>query len=71
MIDFFQMIGTVLKTILNLVITFVESIVQFFTLCFEFVSYLGTVVSYIPAPLVAFIMIGISVSVILMIIGRN
>lgn len=71
MVEFFKMIGTVITTGLNFLWSFVSGIVQFFTLIPQFVAYATEAVAFLPSPLVAFVMMGVSVSVLLMIVGRN
>lgn len=71
MIEFFKMIGTAIATGFNLILSFVSGIVQFFTLIGEFIAYVTEAVAFLPAPLIAFCMMGVTVSVLLMVIGRN
>lgn len=71
MFEFFQMIGNVITTLLELLWNLISGLVTFFGLIFEFLSYLTQAVAYLPAPLIAFCMVGISVSALLMIIGRQ
>lgn len=71
MLEFFKMIGSVITTLLGFLWNLVNGLVQFFALIAEFLTYLTTAVGFLPSPLIAFCMMGISVSILLMIIGRN
>lgn len=71
MLDFLSMIGNAILTVFQLLINLILGLVNFFQLIFEFTAYLGLVVAYIPAPLVVFVMMGITISVLLLIVGRN
>ncbi len=55
----------------QLLINLISGIVQLVALAFEFLSYLTIVLGYLPTPLLAFAGLGISLSVILLLVGRN
>ena len=71
MLEFFKAIADAIFAVFHLLINLIMGLINFFQLIFEFTSYLGLVVAYIPAPLVAFVMMGITVSILLLIVGRN
>lgn len=71
MIEFFKMIGDAIFTVFQLLLNMVEGLVRFFLMIPQFLSYLTTVFAYVPAPLVVFLSVGVTISVILLIVGRN
>lgn len=65
--------STILQTVLSIVQFFVNTVASFFRavqIIFEFVSFGTTAIAYIPSPLVVFISVGITISVIFFLIGR-
>ena len=71
MIEFFKMIGDAIFTVFQLLLNMVEGLVRFFLMIPQFLSYLTTVFAYVPSPLVVFLSVGVPISVILLIVGRN
>lgn len=71
MLEFFGMIGDVILTLLRLLWNLISGLVTFFGLIGEFITYLTQAIAYLPSPLIAFAMVGISVSALLMIVGRQ
>ena len=71
MIEFFKMIGDAIFTVFQLLLNMVEGLVRFFLMIPQFLSYLTTVFVYVPSPLVVFLSVGVTISVILLIVGRN
>lgn len=71
MIEFFKMIGDAIFTVFQLLLNMVEGLVRFFLMIPQFLSYLTTVFAYVPSPLVVFLSVGVTISVILLIVGRN
>lgn len=71
MLEFFSSISNIIVTLLQLLINSVSGIVNIITLSIEYIAYLMQVLAYIPAPLLAFAAMGISLSVILLLVGRN
>lgn len=71
MIEFFKMIGDAIFTVFQLLLNMVEGLVRFFLMIPQFLSYLTTVFAFVPAPLVVFLSVGVTISVILLIVGRN
>lgn len=71
MLDFLTGIVDVILSLLQLVINFIMSLVQLIVLSVQFVAYLTNVLAFFPAPLMAFAGLGISLSVILLLVGRN
>lgn len=71
MLDFLAGISNAIVAVFQLLINLISGIVQLVVLAFEFVSYLTIVLGYLPTPLLAFAGLGISLSVILLLVGRN
>jgi hypothetical protein len=71
MLDFLAGISNAIVAVFQLLINLISGIVQLVALAFEFVSYLTIVLGYLPTPLLAFAGLGISLSVILLLVGRN
>ena len=71
MIEFLSTIANAIVTLFHLIINTVSGLVQFFLMLPQFMAYLSTVFAYVPAPLVVFLSMGVTISVILLIIARN
>lgn len=71
MLEFFGTLADAIYSVFNFFLNFVDGIFTFFVLIFEFIGYLYLVIGNIPAPLVAFCIMGILISVLLLIVGRN
>lgn len=71
MLDFLSTFANAVYVLFNLLINIVNGILQFFMMLPQFIAYLETVFAYVPAPLVVFLMMGVLISVILLIVGRN
>lgn len=71
MLDFLTGISNAIVSVFQLLINLISGIVQLVALAFEFLSYLTIVLGYLPTPLLAFAGLGISLSVILLLVGRN
>lgn len=71
MLDFLAGISNAIVVVFQLLINLISGIVQLVALAFEFVSYITIVLGYLPTPLLAFAGLGISLSVILLLVGRN
>lgn len=71
MLDFLAGISAAIVAVFQLIINSITSIISLVSLAFEFITYITLVLGHIPAPLLAFAGLGISLSVILLIVGRN
>ena len=71
LLEFFTSIGNAIYTVFQLLLNMVQGLVQFFLMIPQFLTYLTTVFAYVPAPLVIFRSLGVTISVILLIVGRN
>ena len=71
MLDFLSGISNAIVAVFQLLINLISGIVQLVALAFEFLSYLTIVLGYLSTPLLAFAGLGISLSVILLLVGRN
>lgn len=71
MLDFLAGVSNAIVAVFQLLINLISGIVQLVSLAFEFVSYITIVLGYLPTPLLAFAGLGISLSVILLLVGRN
>lgn len=71
MLEFLSNIANAIFTVFQLLLNMVRGLVSFFLMIPQFISYLTTVFAYVPAPLVVFLTLGVLISVILLIVGRN
>lgn len=71
MLEFLSGISDAIVSVFRLLLNLIMGIVQIVALALDFVSYLTLVLGYLPAPLLAFAGLGISLSVILLLVGRN
>lgn len=71
MLDFLSNIADALFTVFNLLVNMIKGLIQFFMMIPQFIAYLTSVFAYVPAPLVVFLMLGVLISVVLLIVGRN
>lgn len=71
MFDFLSSLSNVITSVLQFLLNLIMGMVQLIALAIEFISYLTIVLGYLPTPLLAFAGLGISLSVILLIVGRN
>lgn len=71
MLEFLSGISDAIVSVFRLLLNLIMGIVQLVVLALDFVSYLTLVLGYLPAPLLAFAGLGISLSVILLLVGRN
>lgn len=71
MLDFLQGISNAITSVFQLLLNLIMGMVQLVALAVEFIAYLTVVLGYLPTPLLAFAGLGISLSVILLIVGRN
>lgn len=71
MLDFLSSISNAIVSVFQLLLNLITGIVQLISLAFEFIAYLTLVLGYLPPPLLAFAGLGISLSVILLLVGRN
>lgn len=71
MLAWLSQIGNFLLMIVDLVIMSVKSIVQFFAMLPEWLAFLQGGILFIPGILAPFALLGILISVIFLIVGRN
>lgn len=71
MLDFLSALSNAITSVLQFLLNLIMGMVQLVALSIEFISYLTMVLGYLPTPLLAFGGLGISLSVILLIVGRN
>ena len=71
MLDFLSGISNAIVSVFQLLLNSILGIVQLVSLAFDFISYITLVLGHIPSPLLAFGGLGISLSVILLLVGRN
>lgn len=71
MFEFLSSLSNAITSVLQFLLNLIMGMVQLIALAIEFISYLTIVLGYLPTPLLAFAGLGISLSVILLIVGRN
>lgn len=70
-LDFLASISDAITSVFQLLLNTILGIVQLVSLAFDFIAYLTLVLGHLPTPLLAFAGLGISLSVILLLVGRN
>lgn len=71
MLDFLSGISDAIVSVFQLLLNTIQGLIQLVALAFDFIAYLTLVLGYLPSPLFAFAALGISLSVILLLVGRN
>lgn len=71
MLEFLSGISDAIVSVFQLLLNTIQGLIQLVALAFDFIAYLTLVLGYLPAPLLAFAGLGISLSVILLLVGRN
>lgn len=71
MLEWLSQIGDFLLMAVDLVIMFIKSTVQFFMMLPEWLTFLQAGVLFIPGILAPFAILGVLISVIFLIVGRN
>lgn len=70
MVAFLSSIADALLTVFDILFLIIKSLVQFIVMIPTWLVFLTTSVGYVPGVILPFIMFGISLSVILFLIGR-
>lgn len=71
MLEFLSGISDAIVSVFQLLLNTIQGLIQLVALAFDFIAYLTLVLGYLPSPLLAFAGLGISLSVILLLVGRN
>lgn len=71
MLEWLSQIGEYLEVFINVALMFFGSILQFFEMLPSWFIFYQASLSFLPGILVPFIILGMSVSIIFLIIGRN
>lgn len=64
-----QIVGTIVS-LFQLIVTSVTSFLRLIQVVFDFVTFGTTAIAYFPSPLVVFVSLGITTSVIFFLVGR-
>lgn len=70
----FEALSTIvdaITTVFGLLVNSVTGLIALIGIIFDFLAYFALVIAEMPAPLLAFAMVGILVSVILLVLGRQ
>lgn len=70
----FEALSTIvdaITTVFGLLVNSVTGLLALIGIIFDFLAYFALVIAEMPAPLLAFAMVGVLVSVILLILGRQ
>lgn len=70
----FEALSTIvdaITTVFGLLVNSVTSLIALIGIIFDFLAYFALVIAEMPAPLLAFAMVGVLVSVILLVLGRQ
>ena len=60
-----------ITTVFGLLVNSVTGLIALIGIIFDFLAYFALVIAEMPAPLLAFAMVGVLVSVILLVLGRQ
>lgn len=60
-----------ITTVFGLLVNSVTGLLSLIGIIFDFLAYFSLVIAEMPAPLLAFAMVGVLVSVILLVLGRQ
>lgn len=71
MLEFFGTLANALLSVFRILLNLLSGLVAFFGLVAEFIAYIFLVIGSLPAPLTVFCIMGVLISVILLIVGRN
>lgn len=70
----FEALSTIVNaitTVFGLLVNSVTGLIALIGIIFDFLAYFALVIAEMPAPLLAFAMVGVLVSVILLVLGRQ
>lgn len=70
----FEALSTIvdaITTVFGLLVNSVTGLIALIGIIFDFLAYFALVIAEMPAPLLAFAMVGVLVSVILLVLGRQ
>lgn len=70
----FEALSTIvdaITTVFGLLVNSVTGLIALISIIFDFLAYFALVIAEMPAPLLAFAMVGVLVSVILLVLGRQ
>lgn len=70
----FEALSTIvdaITTVFGLLVNSVTGLLALIGIIFDFLAYFALVIAEMPAPLLAFAMVGVLVSVILLVLGRQ
>ena len=74
MMIMFEALSTIvdaITTVFGLLVNSVTGLIALIGIIFDFLAYFALVIAEMPAPLLAFAMVGVLVSVILLVLGRQ
>lgn len=71
MLDFLSNLADAVFSVFQLLLNIVQGIIHFFAMLPQFTLYLEAVFAYVPSPLFVFLILGVTISVVLLIVGRN
>lgn len=70
-INFFQWISNLFEILFNFIVNFIDSILNFLKILPTVLTFLFSSISYLPDVLISFATIGITISIVLLLIGRQ
>lgn len=71
MFDALSTIVDAITTVFGLLVNSVTGLLALIGIIFDFLAYFALVIAEMPAPLLAFAMVGVLISVILLVLGRQ
>lgn len=68
---FFEWLATLFQIVIDFVVNLIENLIAFFQLIPSVLVFVGSAISYLPSSIMIFATVGITVSVMYLILGRD
>ena len=68
---FFEWLATLLQIVIDFIVNLIENLIAFFQLVPSVLVFVGSAISYLPSSIMIFATVGITVSVMYLILGRD
>ena len=68
---FFEWLATLLQIVIDFIVNLIENLIAFFQLIPSVLVFVGSAISYLPSSIMIFATVGITVSVMYLILGRD
>ncbi|MBQ3524541.1 MAG: hypothetical protein IJA43_08835 [Clostridia bacterium] len=68
---FFEWLSTLFQIVIDFIVNLIENLIAFFQLIPSVLVFVGSAISYLPSSIMIFATVGITVSVMYLILGRD